>query len=238
MELIERLQFFNALDAFSVCLLVIAWAGIDLLIENPGAKRPSVATLMADYRRAWFEQLVTRDPRIFDSNILSIMRQGASFFASACMIAIGGGLALIGNTESLLGVASDLTLQAAPAVVWEVKLLVILLFVANAFLKFVWSLRLFGYCAVVMASVPNDPTDPDAAVRAAQAAEINITASRSFNRGMRSIYFALSAVAWLLGAWALIVAVAITLIMLWRREFASHSRTILLPSHTQDTSKE
>jgi uncharacterized membrane protein len=175
--------------------------------------------------------LVTRQPRIFDANILSTLRQGTTFFASASMIIIGGGLALIGNTERLLGLAEDLTLETAPAVVWELKILAILLLVANAFLKFVWSHRLFGYCAVIMAAVPNDPGDPDAQPRAAQAAEINITAARSFNRGMRSLYFALGGLAWLIGAIPLIVASGITVFVLWRREFASNSRRALI-GHT------
>ena len=77
-----------------------------------------------------------------------------------------------------------------------------LLFLADALLKFIWSNRLFGYCAVLMAAVPNDADDPRAFHRAAQAAEVNITAARSFNRGLRSVYFALAALAWLLGAGA------------------------------------
>jgi uncharacterized membrane protein len=43
-------------------------------------------------------------------------------------------------------VAQDLTLESDPIFLLEVKLLVLLLFAANAFLKFVWSHRLFGYC--------------------------------------------------------------------------------------------
>ena len=85
------------------------------------------------------------------------MRQGSTFFASTTMIAIGGGLALLGNTERLAGVATDLAIGSAPAMVWEIKILVVVLLLANAFLKYVWAHRLFGYCAVLMASVPNDP---------------------------------------------------------------------------------
>ncbi|MFV2051849.1 DUF599 domain-containing protein [Aliiroseovarius sp. YM-037] len=228
MEILDRLQHFGFTDAAALAILVVGWAVIGWIIENPSAHKPSVTALMARYRREWFVQFVTRDPRIFDSNILATMREGTTFFASACMISIGGGLALLGNTERLLGVARDLTLETGPAVVWEIKLIVILLFVANAFLKFVWAHRLFGYCAVVMASVPNDVAHPGAQSRAQQAAELNITASRSFTRGMRSIYFALAALAWLLGAAPLVGAVLLTLVVIWRREFASQSRTVLL----------
>ena len=48
-------------------------------------------------------QLITREPRIFDATLLNALRQGTSFFASTCMIAIGGLLAVIGNTGRSTG---------------------------------------------------------------------------------------------------------------------------------------
>lgn len=231
MELLDRLQFFSLIDLIAVSFLLLAWVGIGWSIERVGSKRPSVSVIMTQYRREWMTQFISRQPRIFDSNILANLRQGTTFFASASMIGIGGGLALIGNKEQLLGIAQDLSLQNAPAVVWEVKILVVVLFLGNGFLKFVWSHRLFGYCAVVLASVPNDPNDPICVPRTAQAAEINITAARSFNNGLRSLYFALAALAWLLGAVPMLLATAITLFLLWRREFASHSRSVLLQNN-------
>lgn len=179
--------------------------------------------------------MVTREPRVFDAQLVGNLRQGAAFFASASMIAIGGGLALVGNTEQLAGLVNDLTLGNAPTLVWEVKILVVLLFLSNAFLKFVWAHRLFGYCSVLMASVPNNADSPLSYPRAAQAAELNITGARSYNRAMRATYFALTATAWLFGAVPLIVASTLTVAVLYRREFASHSRKVLLemPPDTQ-----
>ena len=111
---------------------------------------------------------------------------------------------------------------------WETRILTAVLFGANAFLKFVWSHRLFSYAAIAMAAVPNDVNDPLAYPRAAQAARVNINAAKSFNRGLRSVYFALASLAWLAGPVALAVAVVMTTVMLWRREFASVARIALL----------
>jgi uncharacterized membrane protein len=219
---------FGLPDFLALGYLLLGAALMGWWIENPPVGRPSVASLMVGYRREWMRQFVTRQPRIFDATVIGDLRQGTAFFASATMIAIGGGLALIGNTERLLGLAKDLTLGTEPAIVWEVKILVVLFFVANAFLKFVWSHRLFGYCAIVMAAVPNDPDDPLAGLRADQAAAINISAARSFNRGLRAVYFALGATAWLLGAAALALATTATIFVLWRREFHSASRLVLM----------
>jgi uncharacterized membrane protein len=234
----DRLSHFVLLDYAAVFLLITTLCLIGYLIENSSEKRPSVSVLMARYRREWMLQMLSRDPRIFDAQILASLRQGTSFFASATMIAIGGCLALLGNTERLMGIAQDLTLDSNPIVVWEVKVLVILIFLANSFLKFVWANRLFGYCAVLMASVPNDPNDREALPRAKQAGEINITGARSFNRGLRSVYFALAATAWLLGPGALIGATLVTCLVLLRREFASQSHKILMRPELGATHKD
>jgi len=107
--------------------------------------------------------------------------------------------------------------------------IMVILFLANGFLKFVWSHRLFGYCAVVMAAVPEgDAKNPETAKMARKAAKLNIYAARSFNRGIRTMYFALAGLAWLLGPVALILTTGATVLMLYRREFHSQSRLALL----------
>ena len=214
-------------DLAALAGIIAAWGLTGWLIEHPPASRPSVSLIMQGYRRDWMRTFVTRQPRIFDATLIDSLRQGTAFFASACMIAIGGGVALIGNSATVRELAADLPLQAGQ-IDLAVKLLLPVAFLANALLKFVWAHRLFGYCSILMAAVPNDPAEPQAFPRAAQAAEINITAAKSFNRGLRSIYFALAALGWILGPWALMAATVLALGVLLRREFASHSRAVML----------
>lgn len=228
MTLLDRLTLFSALDMIAVATVVIIWLGIGWRIEHPNAKKQSVSHIMAEYRREWMRQMITREPRIFDAQTIGTLRQGTSFLASTCVIAIGGCLALIGNTESLSGVAEELISTMHPKIVWEIKIFLIAFFLANAFLKFVWSNRLFGYCSVLMAATPNDPEDPNAPRMAAKAAELNVAAARSFNRGLRAVYFGLASAAWLAGALALLGAALVTFVVIWRREFASRSREVLL----------
>jgi uncharacterized membrane protein len=218
---------FGLPDATALGVFLSAWLLIGWFIEHPPKSRPSVSLLMQDYRREWMRQFVTRQPRIFDATMIDNLRQGTAFFASASMIAIGGGIALIGNPAMVLGLARDLTLSA-DATALQVRVLLVIAFLSNALLKFIWAHRLFGYCAILMAAVPNDPDDPIAIHRAGQAAEINITAAKSFNRGLRAIYFALGALGWLLGPYALMAATVFTGSVLIRREFASLSRLIIL----------
>lgn len=216
----------STLDLALLAGLILAWLVAGWLSENPPRSLPSVSTLMEEYRRDWMRTFVTRQPRIFDATLIDSLRQGTAFFASACMIAIGGGVALIGNAAAVQRLADELPIGAGPDV--ALKMLPVLGFLANALLKFVWAHRLFGYCSILMAAVPNDPADPIAFHRAGQAAEINITAARSFNRGLKSIYFALAALGWLLGPWGLLAGTVLATGVLLRREFASHSRKVIL----------
>ncbi|MFZ1662018.1 MAG: DUF599 domain-containing protein [Paracoccaceae bacterium] len=218
----------TGLDIASLIFLIGGWLVVGYLVENPPHGRPSVSLLMRHFRREWMRQFVAREVRIFDASIVDSLRQGTSFFASACLIAIGGGIALAGNPEQLQGLASGLAHISVPIAIWQAKILLVILFLTNALLKFVWSNRLFGYCAILMAAVPNDPTDPSALPRAEQAAEINISAARNFNQGLSAVYFALGSMGWFLGAGALFVSAAVTIYVISRREFASKSRKVLL----------
>lgn len=227
MDMMTHLGALGTPDLLAVLAVLLLWAGSGWLIEHPPASRPSVSLIMQEYRHDWMRQFVTRQPRIFDATLIDSLRQGTAFFASACMIAIGGGVAIIGNSDQLRGIAQDLTIEATSVQV-EVKMILCLAFLANALLKFVWSHRLFAYCAVLMAAVPNDITDPQAYPRAAQAADINITAARNFNKGLRAIYFALASLGWFFGPWGLVLAALAATTVLLRREFVSQSRDVML----------
>ena len=228
MQILDHMALLSPLDWVAAGAILLAYLLIGWRIEHPGAKNPSVTVLMSEHRRDWMRVFVTRDPRIFDSQILASLRQGTSFFASTCLLAVGGVLALAGNTEPLRGVAAEVSEMAVPVLIFQLKLALVAIFLTNAFLKFVWANRVFGYCAVLMAAVPNDPSDPEAYPRAAQAAELNIRAAINFNRGLRAMYFALGALAWLLGASALIIATIVVVWVVWSREFTSLPRSILL----------
>lgn len=224
----KMLLLYGPIDLAALVLLLAGWAGIGYRIEHSG-KHPSTHALIALYRERWMAELVKRDNRIMDANILATLRQGAAFFTSASMIGIGGLIALLGQADTLQSLAIDLSKDfAVPRAVWETKLILVVLVLASAFLKFVWSHRLFGYCAIMLAAVPMEPDHPDAVRYAEKSAKLNTYAARSFNRGLRAMYFALAALTWLLGAWAMIAATLVTLAVLYRREFNSQSRAALL----------
>lgn len=229
-------ELFNALprlfargDFIAAAVFLGCWFLTSAIIERRSKSWPSVSHLMERHREAWMVEVGRREARIMDAHLLGTLRQGAAFFASTCLIAIGGVAALIGQAEELVSVGRDLGAglgQGAEAV-WEAKLLVVLLLLVNGFLKFVWAHRLFGYVVVLIGAMP-ERSEPGVDAAVARADAINQAASRNFNRGLRTVYFAIAALAWFLGAVPWMAATALTVAMLFRREFASRSRRALL----------
>ena len=93
-----------------------------------------------------------------------------------------------------------------------------------AFFKFAWSFRLFNYCSVLIAAAPPAPVpDEEAHEIARRTARVNANASRHFNRGLRSYFFALAALGWFLNPAVFAAATAWVLWIVYRREFRSHA---------------
>ena len=172
MDIAVLLNAFQPLDALAVGFLFVSWALIGWIVERDGARHKSASVLMKSYRREWMTHVATRDPRVYDAFLLGNLRDGTAFLASACLIAIGGGMALLSNTETVSAIAEDFLLDAAPQIALEVKIFVVLLLVTNAFLKFVWSNRVFGYCAVLLERSRTTPQTRNA--RSARAKRLNL----------------------------------------------------------------
>ena len=223
------LAHFSAADGAALAFHVVVWAVLTWTIEHNVVPRQSAYLLMLDHRRSWMHTMLRRDPRMYDALMLTSLKQTATFFASTCLISVGAGAALIGQADRVRQMAEELSsAPAAPPIVWQVKVLVVLVFVSNALLKFLWSVRVYGYQAVLMAAVPNDPDAPEAEDMANRAADLNIYASRSFNRGLRAVYFSLAALTWLVSPYAFMAATLVTGGIVIRREYFSASRDALV----------
>lgn len=236
MEALDLIRLFSAADAVAVGYSLVGAFALQRAIESPRFPRQSVSQIMSLYREDWMREFVTRQPRIYDATVLDGLRQGITFYASSCLLGVGAGMALLADTGPLQGLAQSFDLHPEPQLIVKAKILFVLIFLINAFLKFVWSHRLFAYCSVLMASVPNDPLHPRAYERAARASAVNITAARNYNRGLSSVYYALGALGWILGPWVLLVTMTATFLTLIRREFASQSRAAVAERLDEDAS--
>ncbi len=225
------LTLLSPLDLIAVAYLVLSMAAMTWVTSHGLFGRRPTGEMVAAYRVVWMRRAARRIPRVTDAALLGGLRANTVFFASSSLFAIGGVIAVFSNVDRLNAITSDLFGAQGMVESQEVKLLIIVLILVYGFLKFVWSQRVFGYCAVVLGAMPGDqPEDQDEELikrEVARAAKLNSLAARSFNKGLRSIYYALATMAWFLGPIPFLLAVTLTSTMMVRREFASNTRDAL-----------
>jgi uncharacterized membrane protein len=180
---------------------------------------------MAKYRYRWMRMMLERDMRMVDTSVQGNLLTSVGFFASTTIFLIGGLLASLGATDKAIEVIQALPLaETTTRQLWELKVLLLVVIFIYAFFKFAWAFRLFNYCSVLIAAAPVAPVpDNEAHQIAKRAADVNTNASRHFNKGLRSYFFALAALGWFLNAAVFILTTTWVLWILYRREFRSHS---------------
>lgn len=218
----------STLDLIAIGFFLTAWAGYHLAVERLGPSRASLNTRMAEYRRAWMEQLLARDNRIVDATVMGSLQSGAAFFASTSLFAVGGVFALLQATETALVLFADLPFGIATTrAAFEAKVGGLGVIFVYAFFKFAWSYRLFNYAAILVGAIPQDATDPRTPAATARAGEMTIVAGRHFNRGQRAFFFALGYLGWFVSPLVLMVATAAVLAVMAHRQFGSDALAAL-----------
>jgi uncharacterized membrane protein len=218
---------FTFLDYVAMSFFLVAWLGYHATVEFTSAGRNSLNKLMNQYRYRWMEQMVVRENRIVDTQILSSLMNGTAFFASTALIAIGGVLALFRSTEAVLPIFADLPFGEPPTRhALELKAIGLAVIFIYAFFKFAWSYRLFNYMAILVGAVPvlGENNREEALVVARQAGAMSAVAGKHFNRGQRAFFFSLAYLGWFISAYLFIIATAGVLFVMWRRQFVSDAR--------------
>jgi uncharacterized membrane protein len=217
----------TAADYAALGFFAMAWAAYSLISERRSMGRRSLNILMNHYRLRWMLEMQHRDVRIFDSALLNTLQSGTAFFASTSLLALGAAATLMRSTDDALRVFADLpfgipTTRGA----WETKCLILALVCGYTFFKFAWSYRLFNYVVLLLGATPAAQS-PHAAERrliTMRAAEMNIVAGRHFNRGQRALFFAVAYLGWFVSPFVLMGTTAVTLVIMWTRQFASDAR--------------
>ena len=107
------------------------------------------------YREVWIRNLLHRETRMVDMQIMASLQNGTAFFASTSLLAIGGGLALLRATNDALTVLGALPIDLTPSpALWEIKCVGLILIFIYAFFKFAWAYRLFNYVAILLGAMP------------------------------------------------------------------------------------
>ncbi len=216
-------------DLIAIALFFVIWITFDYLTDFSKIRQKSLSGRMAEQRRRWMSELANRELRMVDTQINTGLQQGAAFFASTSIFAIGGCFALLGSTDMVLQIYRDLPLgQDATRELWEIKVLGLALIFTYGFFKFAWSYRLFNYCSILIGAVPAfDCPEESKSNAVKKAAEMNILAGRHFTAGLRGLFFSLGYLGWFVGPKVFIFATLAVLWVLVRRQYFSRARNIL-----------
>lgn len=184
-----------------------------------------MASVMAGHRQRWMSAMIERDNRMLDVNILGNLLNGAAFFASTSILAVGGLFALLGATEEAIAILADLPIAVVTTgSAWQVKVLLLITVLIFAFFKFAWAFRLFNYCSVLIGATPTAGTEPrEAEVMAERAARIGTLAARHSNGGLRAYYFAIAGLGWFVHPLVFMAAAVWVIYVIYRRDFRSRS---------------
>ncbi len=217
-------------DFISLFWFTVVWVGYTWYADRGGWRKHSLRAVMHTHRQEWMRQMLLRDNRVADVNILRNLLQGVSFFASTTLLIMVGLLTILGSSDRAIEIVRALPFaEKITLVQWELKLLVLGIIFVYAFFKFTWALRQFNYCSVLIGAAPKSTND----AYAQRAAEVSTNASKDFNQGLRAYYFSLAALGWFIHPWVFVGATTLVVAVLYLREHHSTALKILTPSGTE-----
>lgn len=217
-------------DLVSLAWFVALWVGYTWYADRHARRLNSLRSVMHAYREQWMQQMLLRDNRVVDVNIMRNLLQGVAFFASATLLILAGLLTVLGSTDKAIEIVRALPFALKTTLVqWEMKLFVLCMIFVYAFFKFTWALRQFNYCSVLIGAAPKGPDD----AFARRIAVVATHASKDFNQGLRAYYFSLAALAWFVSPWLFMPAAAVVVVVLYVREYRSSALRILGGTDTE-----
>lgn len=221
---------FTTADMMAAAVFLASWLIYHVLIESHSIGGTSLNARMNVYRFRWMEEMLMRENRMVDVQVMSALHQGSAFFASTSLIAVGGSLSLVRGGADLSALLATLPFGVSPSpAVWEMKIVGLAVIFVYAFFKFAWAYRLFNYAAILLGSTPAaEHVNAEARLQARRCGEMTVVAGRHFNRGQRAFFFALAYLGWFLGPWVFMAATSAALVVIAKRQFGSDALTAIL----------
>jgi uncharacterized membrane protein len=224
------------LDWVALGVFLAGYLGYVRFAKRHAATRPSILASTNRIRRQWMLQATYREVRVFDGVVVQNLSTSPSFFASTTILIIGGLLATLGTTEKASSLVQELPFAArTTALVFDLKLSVLLAVFVYAFFRFTWSLRQYSFGALLVAAAPEarqldalpDGGRAEREAFADRAGQVVGLAAETFNDGLRAYYFAFALVCWFFSPAAMMLGTAGIVTILYQREFRSEALAVL-----------
>ncbi|ACB32962.1 protein of unknown function DUF599 [Leptothrix cholodnii SP-6] len=224
-----------ALGWFFTC-----WIGYVSFARRRASVEGSLIATSNQFRNRWMTQTTLRENRMIDGVVLQNLSTSPSFFASTTIFIIGGLIAALGATEKTSELVRELPFAArTSALIFDLKLLLLVGIFVNAFFRFTWSMRQYSFAALLIAAAPDHHTYQQQPALSESfsrhAGRIVALAAETFNDGLRAVYLSFAAMLWFMSPLAFALGSAGVIYILYQREFRSDILAILKDAAREPT---
>lgn len=218
-------QLVSVLDMVALGWFLLVWFGYGYLADKRYHTRRNLMQTMDSMRMRWMQNMVRRDNRITDATIIGNLLRAIAFFASTAILILVGLANLFdrGNDGAALINHIPFAEPTSPFM-WETKLILLCLIFIYAFFKLTWSLRQYNYASILVGAAP-DPQEEDSVLSdySYRVGKLISNAGKHFNLGLRGFYFGMAAASWFVHGGLFILMSTLTVAVVYRREFLSHT---------------
>jgi uncharacterized membrane protein len=212
------------LDVLALVWFFLLWGGYNLTVDWLLRQPFGLNQHMGLVRNAWMAAMVKRDDRVIDAILIGHLIHSVTFFASTTMLlvaALVGVLAAVNQTfDAVMGLTFTIRTTRP---LFELKLLLLTGIFVYAFFKFTWSLRQYNYACALVGAAPKHLASDRLSALSEPAGRVLTLAVINFNGGLRSYYFALAVLSWLLHPVLFMIVAAWMLLVLVRRQLRSRT---------------
>ncbi|GAA0207190.1 DUF599 domain-containing protein [Kangiella japonica] len=217
------LSFLPLIHWIALGWFIACWIGYTYFSRYKQKNCSTIANQLQANRIEWLQRMIKREMRMADISSIGILSRNVTFFASTTIFIIAGLLTVLGSTEQVIPLVEALPwIEVDSRASWELKIIILVITFAYAFFKFTWSMRQYNFVIVLFGSAP-DPSDSqkDRDIFIKHTNWLMGRASHSFNYGLRAYSFALATLGWFFNPFVFMLASALVVWVLYRREFRS-----------------
>tara|TARA_R110002072_G_scaffold13418_5_gene56161 strand:+ start:9644 stop:10354 length:711 start_codon:yes stop_codon:yes gene_type:complete len=221
------------LDLAAFGYMLLAWASYAFYAKRRAQEgdKQSLSHSMRSHRVKWVTEMLKREMRMTDAALLASQERVVGFFSSATLLLLAAVFTAISSGGQIAEITGDLPLSVVQSSAQvQTKFILIAVLLIYAFFQITWSLRQYGFVAVLMGAAPmptDEITEAERDRYIHQMARLMDVAGHDNNAGLRAYYFCLAMVFWLLNPFVYIAASTLIVMVLARREFKSKTVRIL-----------
>ena len=219
------------LDWVAIIVFFVSWTGYAHFARRGAGSQRSVLAATNAVRRQWMLQTTYREVRVIDGVVIQNLSTSPSFFASTTILIIGGLLAVLAG-DKVNDLVRELPFAArTTALIFDLKLILMLGIFVYAFFRFTWSMRQYTFGALLVAAAPEAERFVSEGLSreafADKAGRVVGLAAETFNDGLRGYYFAFAAIGWFFSPIVFMLATFGVVTILYQREFRSEVLAVL-----------